>query len=247
MLTLKSTNRISKGGDTMKKALALAGLALFVLAIGAVADTAASQLIKQGNNLIGASLVPYDPAPSTVFKWDNLTSPITITGNRLMRWDGTATPPAFKYYSTGLGAAAFGKILLGTGYFLKNDSGADIYWAYEGVPNGVPDGSQKKTDMWISLPKAGYNMIANPFIDEIVWANCLMTDGNVTVTVTVAKAAPYSWWTGNLQYWDPGATPPSYKNVVLTGLGVKNLSAYKGYVLKTTVDNLALIVPAINL
>jgi hypothetical protein len=206
----------------------------------ASADTADVTLYP-GFNMIAASLVPYDPSPSAVFKTDTGAA-IPITSSRLMRWDSSSSPQQYKYYTPAGGGAQFGKVLLGMGMFYKADAGSNIFMEYVGVPNGVPDSSNKKTDMWISLAFAGYNQIGSPFTDAVTWANCLMTDGNTTQSVSAAKTA--GWWSGNLQWWDAQASPQQYKNVNLTPVGTRTLQGYTGYFLKTSIPNLALIVPA---
>lgn len=223
----------------MKRAIMLTIAALFVLAVGVSADTATSTVLP-GWNLLSASLVPttstgYGIADARdVFKTDLGTS-ITIS-NRLYKWEA----PSLKPWTT-LGAGTFGKILLGNGYFLSNTTGASIVWQYPGVANGVPDGTGKKTDMWVSLPSSGYNLIGHPFTDAILWSGCQMTDGTTTKSVNDAKLA--GWFDGFAVWYDTAAK--SYKNVVISGIGEKYLRGYRGYWIKTNVNNLALIIPAL--
>lgn len=225
----------------MKRAIVLTLAAMFIIGLSASADTNFITL-KTGLNLMAASLVPYDPTPSNVFRLDtkdgNGNFPtIPINASKLQKFN-TATGMFQPYVG-----AAFGNILLGSGYVYNNNTGSNIYMAYTGVPNGVPDSNNKKTDMWISMPNIGNQMIGNPFNEAILWANCLMTDGNSTVGIVAAKAAPYSWWSGNLNYFNNSTG--IYQPVLTTGTGsASKLQPNWGYVLQTNVPNLALIIPA---
>ncbi len=222
----------------MKKAITLAVLGLLTLGVMASASTSVV-LLKTGQNLIAASLVPYDPTPSTCFRDDFEPSMPIDLHLKLQRWNASnQSYVPYNKYQTSL----YGKVLLGDGAWLKNPL-APVFWVYEGVPNGVPDGSSKKTDMWISLPKAGNTLIGNPFYESIVWANCLMTDGNVTITVTQAKGAPYNWTTGIAKGWNT-STNGYYDVRVESYAPNQELLKSQGYWIKTNVNNLALIIPA---
>ncbi len=65
---------------------------------------------------------------------------------------------------------AFGKVLLGEGFWLYQTQGGTI--SIVGIPDGVPDSSNNMTDMWISLPgnqldgvdEGGWHLFGHPFL-----------------------------------------------------------------------------------
>jgi hypothetical protein len=220
----------------MKRAIVLAIFAMLLMITAASADTAYIT-VNAGYNLISAPLVPYNPAPSAVFR-DTNNAALTINGGRLQKFD----TPSGGYLNYTPSSQTWGGILLGTGYFLRNDTGSAITVEYLGVPNGVPDVNNNKTDMWISLPTAGYNMIGNPFNNNISWPSCLMTDGSTTVSIPTAKTTNL-WWTGSLQYFN-NSTGGFLNISVSPTSSSRYMKPNMGYYLTTLKANLALIIPA---
>lgn len=217
----------------MKKTIVLAVAALFATTLAASAEKVNVPLFT-GLNMLAAPQAPiYAEAPETVFA-DASSNPLSI-GFNLTRWD--AVNKGYIAYSP-FNTADYGGVLLGDGAWYTSD--ADVVWQYDAAPNGLPDASGVKTDMWISLPAAGLALFGNPFNDSIDWISCLMTDG--TQTVSVEQAANLGWFDGSCIEWsaqDQGyttvGTMPWYKQTIDPG---------HAYWITTAQDNLALIVPA---
>jgi len=223
------------------------GLVLALLVVGSgmcVADSVTVDLYP-GWNYIACPLVPFDPAPESVF------AGVDIFYN-LFRFD--APTGGVLYYEDPSGP--FGNILLGDGYYLNNQSGATSF-SYSGVPDGVPDGNGTMTDMWISLPgiqgdpgQGGWHLIGHPFNHDTptngpgaTGDNIWFTDG--TTLKTWDEAVSAGWVADNMQYFDA----PTQGVLVMTYQGWGNddtLRAKTAYWLQTMKDNIALIIPAYN-
>ena len=235
--------KLAKGGEKMRTL----GLALALLVVGSgmcFADTVTVDLYG-GWNFVACPLVPFDPDPYSVF------SGIDIDFN-LFRWDA---PSQGEVYFEPDGA--FGNILLGEGYYLNNISNAESF-SYNGVPDGVPDGSGTMTDMWISLPgnqldgtnAGGWHLFGQPFNHDTPTNGAAGTGDNIwftdgTTLKTWGEAVEAGWVESSMQYWDP----VGQGQLILTyeGWGDDDtLRAGKSYWLRTYKDNLALIIPAYN-
>lgn len=223
------------------KTLGLVLALAFVLAGTCVAATATFDVFGQWQ-VISAPLVPFNPDPLAVFNGVNIVGTL---------WRLDAATQTFIAYDD-LDPALFGNILLGDGYQLFCDAAQGTMVAtvsYEGVPDGVPDGSGNMTDMWISLPgnqldgqdAGGWHIIGQPFNhDTSVVGNLYLTDGTTLKTWEEAVAA--GWCEPVMWTMDP-----------LTGDQIDvgfdlatddHLRAAKGYQFYTKKDNLALIIPA---
>lgn len=213
----------------MKKVIVLTLVAIFALGM-AVSAEEASCVLSPGFNLIAPPLVPIDPYPENVF------SGINIEG-RLSRYNPITTSMIdFSPWTP----EEYGGVLLGDGAWLYVDS--EVTWTYEGLPNGVPDLNNVKTDMWVSLPKAGATLIGHPFKDDVELVNCLVTDGTATKSWDDAVAA--GWVAPLLTGYD--APSMSYYDVGTDFIYVQVLQAYHGYWVYSNKDNLAMIIPAVQ-
>ena len=238
MFKTNTTSGNERGGDIMKKGILLTIVALFALGAAAVATPVATTIYSSTDylyNFVAAPVVPFDPAPASVFKKDN-GSPINLDAGRLYRWD--AAGQGFLVYSDD--PDAFGGILLGDGYWLGADEPNNFIWQYDGAPDGLPDSGNNMTDMWISLPSPDFTMFGHPFNHPVPLANCLVTDG--TQTVSFAQAAANGWVDGWVWGWD--AEGQGWIQVTPNDPDFPNLEPFHGYQIQTYVENLALIIPA---
>jgi hypothetical protein len=242
--------KLAKGGEKMRT-LSLVLALVVVGSLACVADQVTVDLYSAASpwNYFACPLVPFDPNPYSVL------SGIDIDYN-LFRYDA---PTGSTLYFEPDGA--FGNILLGEGYYLNNASGATSF-TYNGVPDGVPDGSGTMTDMWISLPGVqgdagvnppnggGWHLIGHPFNHDTptngpqgTGDNIWFTDGTTLKTWDEAVAA--GWVGDSMQYFD-NATGNSMQ-MTYQGWGDDDtLRAKTAYWLRTYKDNLALIIPAYN-
>jgi len=229
----------------MRKALALAALAGLLLSTAAMA-VATDVVLYPSYNLIAPPCVPFDPTPETCFT-DSTGTAIPIDG-KLIRFN--AMTQSYVYYDW-IFPEDYGKMLLGDGAWLNLDSlsSGTVTWRYDAVYDGVPSDltdettrAATMTDMWISLPKAGDTLIGHPFNHTVALANVKMTDGTQTVDLATARDV-LQWTDANL--WLYNAETQSYEDVGLDPWSARaDLEAGHAYWIKTTKDNLALIIPA---
>lgn len=214
-------------------------LAMTVVVAGASMAATATIDVYEGWNLIAPPLVPFDPDPASVFA----DAAYGIDGGLVH--EGPGGP----WYYDEIDPDAFGKILLGDGYWLLAYEGQSL--SYEGLESGVPDSTGKKTDMWISLPGAdgngAWHMIGCPFAEDIpvdsgagVGDNILFTDG--TDVKNWDEAVGAGWVDASM------TTENSFTGGVAVqydGLGTDEfLRAGSGYWIQTYVPNIAMIIPA---
>ena len=265
-----SNLKLLKGGEIMKKAIALTLLALFVITTGAwaIPESVTIPIYGPGGggrvtgfNCIAPPLVPgikidgtvYDATPANVFK--DSSGVALVINNLLKRFD--APTQGYKIYTT-MNPTAYGKVLLGDGAWLKRTAAGDTNWTYQGVPNGIPDAAGAMTDIWISLPKAGisvgtyaFTLIGHPFSaaapaingGKVRYSYCSMTDG--TSTKTIQQAVTAGWTDGTAIGYN--AVTQGNKLVGSTAMAPnKYLEPGMGYWIKTKYpnNNLALIIPA---
>lgn len=215
-------------------------LAMTMVVAGASVAATATIDLYEGWNLIAAPLVPFDADPLVVF--DDAVDGID---GMLSRFDPLSGVIAYDSFDPDL----FGGVLLGDGFWLNVYSGTQIL-EYEGVENGVPDGTGAKTDMWISLPGTGaegsWHFVGNPFASDVpvdsgagVGDKILFTDG--TDLKTWDEAAGAGWVDTTM--W--GQDPSGGIGVTYDGFGADDsLRSGKAYQIQTYVPNIAMIIPA---
>jgi hypothetical protein len=218
----------------MKKTILLGIAATLAIGAAAIAQPVTVSL-SQGMNLVSAPVVPFDPAPASVFKTD-AGAPISIV-NKLYKIGTTGNVP---YPALATQQAAWGGILIGDGYWLN--SAASTVWQFDGAPDGLSqDGTTATmTDMWISLPTVGFAAIGHPFNHAVSCAKCSFTNGSETVlwadAITKGWVAAYAYGYGSTGYVNVG--PPRI------GVKVNQFDPGKAYLLNVKVANLAMIIPA---
>lgn len=221
----------------MMKKLGLVLALVCVTCLPAVAEVVTFDLYP-GYETVACPIVPFDPEPSAVFNGLDFEN----GSPALMRMDAVSKNlVTYDYWS--MPDTAFGGILLGDGYLVWNDTGASATMTINGVPDGVPDALGNKTDMWISLPKAGWSLIGYPYntpltIDQDTGDPIFFTDGT---SVKRWDAAVTAGWIGdNIQRfngigWSLAGFNYYDEDQLLPG---------KGYYIYTNVDNLAMIITA---
>ncbi|MEN6370978.1 MAG: hypothetical protein ABFD64_03110 [Armatimonadota bacterium] len=219
----------------MRRVVLVAVLALFVVCVGAVNAETVSTTLYPGFNLVGPAAVPLDPSPTTVFK-SNAGAALDLSN--LVRYDSVLK--SYISYDE-LFPEDYGNVLLGEGAWLAQSS--QIVWQYDGAPNGLGDTQgNNKTDMWISLPKAGFSLIGNPFNNKVMLANIKVTNGSTTVGWD--EAVGLCWLDTTMtgydgvthSYFDVGTDDVLFDHVTL--------DPFHGYWIHSSIDNLALIIPA---
>ncbi len=218
----------------MKKAFTF--ILILVLALGVAASAATyTQEVEPGWNFIAFSGYPADTAiDSTLGNFDFFFDCIfqTMVGNESTSYD------PFDEMS------GLTNVFLGQGYYFYTPEAGTI--SYEGVADGVPDANGRMTDMWFELPKAGWQMLGNPF-DHDVYVNTdkseagegdhiFFTDGNVLKTW--GEAAEAGWVANVMINNEKVGTVGYYFN------DAAKLEPGYGYYFKTYVDNLVMIIPA---
>ena len=213
----------------MRTRLVLLSVLVFLaFSAAAFADVSGfSQSLATPKGLMALPAVPLDPAPGVVFG----TVPIHYN---LTRWNAdTQSWVTYNKFSPGL----FGNMLIGEGYWMKTGS-SGLGVDYQGLTD------TDTMDIWISLPKAGWNLIGNPFSFDYTWANAKVTDGNETVSLATARAAPRQWLVTKMNWWNEAtqgwATVGIPADIFYT---TAVLHPWHGYYLKTNPghDKLALI------
>ena len=227
-------------------------LALALAMSGAATADVATFDVYSGYNFVGPTLVPFDPAPTSVFSaidvaWtDTLTRLDAPSQGWVPYWDWDP--------------ATFGNILLGDGYMLYSVTGDETI-TYDGVPDGVPDGLGNMTDMWISLPgyqldagdEGGTHLIWTPFahgipFNEVFYgfdgANIKVTDGTQTLTLLEAASVPYEWLQEPFIYFDNASTSWLQAGYLTGVYATDEMEPGVAYLVTTNKDNLALIIPA---
>lgn len=211
----------------MKRMLiALAMIAVLAASVPATAAlttiTSPPGTVLAGWNLLALPGIPVDPTPTTVF------GTIDIDG-RLTRWDA-AVQGQFIYDAWS--PEQFGNMLLTDGYWLDTDADGTI--SYSGLDDN------NSMDVWVSLPKAGWSLIGNPFDSEFTWANAKVVDGNVTISLQ--QAAKTEGWLNSQGYWWDNSTQG------LCDFGIpddwvpyETLLPWHGYWVQSYVDKIALI------
>lgn len=239
MFKFTSKLKIAKGGEMMRT-LGLVLVMMMVLTGAAFAASTTISLVS-GSNLMGPTLVPFDPNPEVC--WDELQDPYAgfIPPGSMTRWD----PVGGSFMDYDMEASPF-NILLGDGYWVT--ASADVDLVYDGVPNGVPDSGGIKTDMWLSLPglkesptnlnSGGAQIISTPYDEEVSCDNVYFTDG--TTLKSWMQAASDGWVGISMTYFQGGSFGDIYPE------NGDILSPGWGYWVQTYKDDLAMIVVANN-
>ena len=197
-----------------------------------VTMTSAAVVERTGNldanwNLIALPSVPLEPEPTTIF------GAIPIDG-RLFRWNAP-TQSLIAYEA--VWPETFGNMLLTDGYWINMDSGEPF--SYDGLDD------TDSMDVLISLPKAGWTMIGNPFSYNFPWVNNKVTDGNQTITIRDASQYGANWLYSVGYWWDS-----STQSLVEVGLpedysNSQEMLPWHGYWVLSNIDKIGLILESI--
>ncbi len=207
----------------------LIGLALTALLAVSVPATAALETITSpegtvsaGWNLLALPGIPVDPDPVNVLSAFEIDSVLS-------RWD--AATRALVIYDM-WAPEVFGNMLLGDGYWLETPVAGQI--SYQGLTDN------DDMDVWISLPKAGWSLIGNPFSTPFPWEQAKVVDGNTTVSLYDATRT--NGWMNSMGWWWDNETRS------LREFGIAddwtenvNLLPWHGYWVESYVDKIALI------
>lgn len=246
--TTKLSKKLQKGGETMRKTalLVLAGLVLSSVAFAATTYTETIYGLSgaQAENWIAMRGVPFNPDPQAVFGGTSLIDDGLL--NKLNAPMGGVD----QYYSYQEPGGPFGNMLLGDGYVVYVNDGAEHTFSYSGVDDGVPSDptnpTTTMTDMWISLPgitgaNGGSHWIGHPFNHNTLWTDVMVTDGTTTIPVTQAVAD--GWLEGSWQYMN--AAFQGVEMIDPDGInGSPNMMPGHMYIVNTFKPNLALIIPS---
>jgi hypothetical protein len=239
----------------MKKVGLLVVLAATAVLLGCSAVSSApttvtspANLFATGWNLFALPAIPTTPGPGAVF--DEIGGDEGVDYRSLYRWDA----PLQGLVRFDMWAPDdFGNLLLGDGYWIRFDPGDPNQVSFTGITDN------DSTDMWISLPKAGWTIIGHPYSypqpetapgepyyvgTPYLWDNVSVTDG--TVTKSMYDACQYGAnWLDSTAFWFDSS------NQSLINLGLSDdfpqcdsLIAWHGYWVRTFRDNLALILDA---
>jgi hypothetical protein len=207
-------------------------LLVLLVVVGSIASTSASVTDLSGTlypgwNQIALHGVPIDPAPTSVFSVP-ISNGMQLSDN-LYRWEGASQS---QYMYDSWQPEVFGNMLLNEGYWLFSD--AERGYTYSGLDD------TDSMDIWISLPKAGWTMIGDPFSKEFPWASAKVTDGTVTVSMQVASKV--NIWLSSTAYWFEAESQSQYDlGIPEDWPSTLNMKPKHGYWVNTNVDKLALI------
>jgi len=220
-------------------------------------------------SLIALPCVPLDPAVGGTQSTSKLGDPSGVFGTIntstnfvLQRWNGGGYDSWTDHAST----TPFTSMLLGTGYWLTGTAlPSSGVISYAALPDGVPSidsngnaiedskGNPQMTDMYISLPgqgqgTGGWTIIGHPFdhstaIDssgETAGSRIQFTNGQETLGWKAAVSA--GWVASAILAWNGGG----YTAYGYNGSNTRTLAPGLGYWVQTKVDNLAMIIPAME-
>lgn len=160
---------------------------LGVLCIGSMVSAGivhVTEHLLPGMNQICMQGVPINPDPIQVFSGIPIDSDVP-----LYRYDAaTQTQYLYDVWAPW----NFGNMLLGDGYMLYCAQPLD--YSYDTLSD------VDSMDVWISLPKAGWSLIGNPYSFEFDWNTVKVTDGNTTISLQDASQHGNNWMS-SLGYW----------------------------------------------
>jgi len=171
--------------------------------------------LRNGWNLVSTPVEPARAAVESV--WDGCLAAGNVLAGNLYGFTEAKTYAAFPHALTETHHAR--------GYWLRLTRRAveDVVGEPIGPPAHVP-------------LSTGWNVIGHPCVDDALWANCLIDDGDAQLSVEDAAAA--GWIQGVLFYFDPVSsrynTVPGYDD---------SLHPWYGYWVLANVAGLTLIVP----
>lgn len=125
---------------------------------------------------------------------------------------------------------AFPPLCVGIGFWLQ------VVQPYNIVTRVISD--DPDTDMWISLPVAGYTIVGHPFTSPRRVNGCHITDG--LEMLSVAEAAARGWLDGGIFFWESSAAALCYIDAQWDDNA--EFSPWHGYWVQSLKPNLALIV-----
>jgi len=230
----------------LTKSVVVATVLCFVAGLSAGAavssySPAAGDLFS-GQNLFALPVVPTDADGGGPGYPEWILAGFDLTGTNLQRWDA-ATQAMISRPTAG-----FGNLLSTDAYWFTAPSTiVPTSIAY----NGANDLQQ--TDYWISLPKAGTTVVGNPYLYAVDWNKISVTNGMTTVDIDTAITNGWLSSTNPVAGFDN-----SWKNAVAVPIGpasainstnrytlrATRLEPWRGYLVSSLVDNLALIVTA---
>ena len=242
-----------------KTALLLAAIVIICSAGITSADTitAPSAAITPGWNMMSIPAVPSSVGgnspgfPPDVL--DELVGDGTGLDGRLTRWEAS-TQSSIGWDSTAPETMAFfGSLLLGDGYWLYVDPVATLPITYSGIT------SNDSVDMFISLPKAGWNLIGYPYTTPTpitdypcfsgtpyAWESVKITDGLTTKSLYDASQYGAGWISSIALWWDSAHRSSRDLGVTDDYSYSESMIAWHGYWVRTYKDNLGLILEAPN-
>ena len=216
----------------MRTRLVLLGI-LSLLMLSAVAMAVVDDFthsLHSQLSLIAIPAVPLNPHPSeTQYGLPPVFDGISVDG-RLSRWDSVGKG-TYTYDEND--PALFGNMLIGEGYWLN--MGAADTMSYQGLTD------TDTMHIWISIPKAGWSLIGNPFSFNYYWPNAKVTDGNETVSLELACQAPRNWLSSTMNWWDETGQGTRDVGLPDDACYTEELYPWHGYWIVTKVDKLALI------
>ena len=214
----------------MKKTLVF--VIALVLAMGMMASAATYTLdVTDGWNFISLPGVPFDSSVASGF--DGFDFDFSALLQSMLGNESIADDEA---------EGTMLNVFVGQGYYFN--PGEDGTISYEGVADGVPDSQGTMADMWISLPKAGWQMIGTPFNHEVFvnadqsddgdGDNIFFTDGS---SLKNWSEAADEGWVSDTALGPEGSVGFSFSDSASFTPGL-------GYYFQTMVDDIAMIVPA---
>ncbi len=208
----------------------LSVLLLVLLAVLCLCSLASAGIVHvdehlwAGANQICMQGVPINPDPLVVFAGIPVDSDVP-----LYRWDAaTQTQYLYDVWAPW----NFGNILMGDGYTIYCTAPAD--YGYDTLSD------VDTMDVWISLPKAGWSLIGNPYSVPYNWENAKVTDGNTTVSMQVASKV--NNWMQSTGFWWNAAEQSQYDiGITEDWPSTINMPTKHGIWINSWVDKIALI------